>query len=467
MQGPLKLEEVMKVTIERSGWLCQLEPWIPVLEQHLTYWQKNEDFSRPRKKGQKMQMVQRRLYEVKDDQGVFPAGLFTRVILQLQEQGVEWELKDYRQKDKLWPEPDFGKVHKLRSGQSALLLAVTTSDGGLIVGGTGVGKSFIIIQICRMYPTLRFLITSPRKAVVEMLTKKLTANLMPGAVGMITGDRNDGPDHRITVTTTKSVLKANLNAIDVLLFDEAHGVGNNQIAKHLSYLQNTRRYGFTASAVRGDGSALAMEAVFGPVLAEIPYDEAVDKGLVVPIEVHVYPNDIKVEKRRMIVANKRHGYWRNNYRNKLIREIVRRVPDYEQTLIMTETLEHANYLHELLPEYTLVHFKIKAKELKDLREQFERGELKKVISTTTWKEGVDFPHLSVLVRADGASSEVNSIQIPGRLSRIAENKNVGVLIDFADNFNEWGHRRYLARLRTYKERKWDILKKTAPAVKGR
>ena len=140
---------------------------------------------------------------------------------------------------------------------------------------------------------------------------------------------------------------------------------------------------------------------------------------------------------------------------------------------MVETLEHAIYLHKLLPEYAVVHcgankkktiggvstfkYKMDDKRLDYLRRQFSKGELKKVIATTTWREGVDFPNLAVLIRADGMTSPIAGNQIPGRLSRLAEGKNCGVLVDFGDEFSSWAERRSKERMGVYRKTGWRIL----------
>jgi superfamily II DNA or RNA helicase len=238
--------------------------------------------------------------------------------------------------------------------------------------------------------------------------------------------------------------------------DEVHAVGANQAGDYLAYAQDARRFGFTASPVRGDGTGIVMEAMFGPVLAEIPYDDAVRDGLVVPLEVHMLPVGGQIAERETPVANKRWAYWRNRYRNRVIADTARMLPADEQVLIMVETLEHAQNLKALLPDYALVHYDMPAKELDRLRHEFGAGTLLRAIATTTWKEGVDFPKLSVLIRADGAPGEVSSTQIPGRLSRISEGKDVGVLIDFLDEFNEWAKRRSRERMSVYRRKKWAV-----------
>lgn len=86
---------------------------------------------------------------------------------------------------------------------------------------------------------------------------------------------------------------------------------------------------------------------------------------------------------------------------------------------------------------------------------FERGELRRVISTC-WNQGVDFRNLEVLIRAGGMGSEIRSVQLPGRLSRTADGKAYGLLIDYMDEFDDRLFRRAQKRLRLYRKKGWDI-----------
>jgi superfamily II DNA or RNA helicase len=90
------------------------------------------------------------------------------------------------------------------------------------------------------------------------------------------------------------------------------------------------------------------------------------------------------------------------------------------------------------------------------RKDFEAGTLKRVIATHVWKQGVDFVNLQVFFRADGGMSEINNIQLPGRLSRKADGKEFGLLIDLYDRHDPKAYRRALERKRAYGEMGWDI-----------
>ena len=90
----------------------------------------------------------------------------------------------------------------------------------------------------------------------------------------------------------------------------------------------------------------------------------------------------------------------------------------------------------------------------DLTKAFERGELKKVIVTTVWNAGVDFRHLSILIRGDAGGSAINDTQIPGRTSRVLEGKKVSVIHDYLDQFDRGFHQIAMSRRRNYEKHGW-------------
>jgi superfamily II DNA or RNA helicase len=86
---------------------------------------------------------------------------------------------------------------------------------------------------------------------------------------------------------------------------------------------------------------------------------------------------------------------------------------------------------------------------------FEKGKLKKVICTTVWNVGVSFNALSVLIRADGGSSPINDVQIPGRVSRISADKPYGVVHDYLDQFDKGMRQKAAGRAKSYKSNSWE------------
>ena len=94
------------------------------------------------------------------------------------------------------------------------------------------------------------------------------------------------------------------------------------------------------------------------------------------------------------------------------------------------------------------------KQLKIARAAFAKGTLKFIIGTFTLKQGVSANHLRLLVRADGSTSKILGIQIPGRLSRLDAGKEFGYLVDVDDTGCAWSRRRALNREQQYSEQGW-------------
>lgn len=575
----------MHVTIGRTWSLCTMKPWIKGIERELTF--TRVDFRQgyiPEGEPTRT-FTPKRLFHVPAErltEGTFPAGLLPRVLDWLQSRGHTCEFIEYRDVKALKPMPDFSQVGLLRPGQSEALVQIAHADMGIIVAATAFGKSFVISQACRMYPTLRILVVSPSVSVVNSLRGRLEEAVGSDNVGQAGGGKKV-LGRRVTVSTVKSMMKIDPSVVDLMFFDEVHGVGDNDAGKTVAYYDQCRRFGLTASPVRGDNSEMCMEALFGRFLIEVSYQDAVEMGNVVPIAVYMVKVPGRIRKSNSSYENKRLSYWTNDIRNDKIAQVANKVPEDDQCLIMVETLEHAIHLHKRLPEYTVVHFgsvsleyhayefkelssrergrsrswvrtgqfsfrlttpeddqeeprygwigtrmtnkawkeaadasgreirmigrlkstdelygryedldkdldaiepaptdnikpgdyylvrqeeyildvpksslSLTPKEKEALRIQFEKAELKKVIATTTWKEGVDFEQLAYLIRADGATSKVRNTQIPGRLSRLFKGKTKGIMIDFRDEFNDWASDRTDVRLRGYRSHGWTI-----------
>jgi superfamily II DNA or RNA helicase len=94
-----------------------------------------------------------------------------------------------------------------------------------------------------------------------------------------------------------------------------------------------------------------------------------------------------------------------------------------------------------------------AKAREEVRLIFNRKEIKTVIATAVWKEGIDIPTLDCVINACGGKSEIQTLQALGRGLRVTEEKSTVEIIDFLDPY------RYLARhtvmrLQTYVKNRW-------------
>lgn len=406
-------------------------------------------------------------------------GLWPRVKQWLDARGIEYEMTDQRNKS-IRPDLDYGALAGIsfRENQDMAVALIADSDCGIIATPTGFGKSFIIGVLCKVYPTLNILVTTRSKQVVETLYRYLN-NQCPGEVGTLTGERDTTKGKRIILATLKSVDKVPPENVHLVLVDECHEIGDNTYGESVMRFAFARRFGFSASPVRNDGSALMMEAILGPVLMTMNYDAAVDAGMVTPMSYAFLPcstSTARISDFMSDVQLKRAAYWTNETRSLVIADFVKRlIQTYDgQVLIMVSTLEHALNIAKYLPHFVIAYsasselgdlkrkvkginverYRLNSKQMTIMRRAFEKGTLKHVISTKSWKQGVDFTHLSCLVRADADVSEIEGIQIPGRLSRLDEGKDIAYLIDVDDRFSDWSYRRAQQRKEQYNKNGW-------------
>jgi len=141
---------------------------------------------------------------------------------------------------------------------------------------------------------------------------------------------------------------------------------------------------------------------------------------------------------------------RNDTSNALIADLVMRIPNEHQTLCIMQHLDQMNKLVPLCPGVRYMHAQqnqadlhatnkrelaaVNAKERKVIYDAMNRGEIRKIMSTYVYKQGVNFPQLSIVINAGGGGSDIVARQIPGRESRSIDGKDTAYLIDF---WHDW------------------------------
>lgn len=370
---------------------------------------------------------------------------------------------------------------EFRPRQEECLQTIARTPCGIIKAVTGFGKTTLIGAAALLFPEAKIHVVTKSVDVAERIVRSLK-RLLPkvGRVG-------DGWKQweRVTVITAGSLAHSDGDA-DFLFADEVHQLATVNFSTALAArYRHSRNYGMSATPyARMDNAHAVLEPLFGPMVFELTYQNAVDLGLVVPVKVNWLPMRLRsnpAERYGNRVARKRYGIWTNRERNGIIADAVREYPESHQILILVETIEHAVHLGALLPEFSLVYGnmtpydcaayrkkKLLPEDYKplnefqkhDMRSAFESGELKRVIATDVWATGVDFEQLSVLVRADDRDSDIVDVQGPGRVSRIytapdGTKKEFGEVLDCMDTFDPTFYRKSLGRRNSYKLLGWE------------
>lgn len=409
------------------------------------------------------------------------AGYFPRLHAELSKMGLDVNVSVRRRHG--LPDPDLSKLAGVtwRPHQKEIVAHILVDDGGLLIGPTGQGKSFMLRQVARVYPTAKIIITVSSLDVARTLYNELR-DFIPDLGFCGTGMQQP---RRVTVAVTNSLDRCDFDA-NLVLVDECHTAITPSVIKKLNQFRRAKLFGLTASAEgRSDGGDGFMEAVFGPTLYDMSYQEGVAAGNIVQLRVKLYrstkgPDLSGIDDKTYV---DRHGIILNNERNALViratRELEQELGPDAQLLLMVDKIEHAYILFKGLPEYTVVTGVIPKDRKEELlkmgvitpetalcsasdrdryRRMFEKNELKRVIATRVWEKGVDFRDLQGLVRADGLASEFAACQIPGRLSRLGKtiDKSEGVLVDFVDVFSNNLKSRSRKRVAFYRKSGWIV-----------
>jgi len=427
-----------------------------------------------------------KLFRVENGRVIVLAGYLARMIGRLRKLGCPMSLRDTtpaRKRPNCYV-PQWDNIpadFQFRPRQRECVETIARVPCGIIKAVTGFGKTSMIGVLARIFPEARIDVVTKSVDVAERIKRSLK-RFVP-KVGMI----GDGwkQRERVTVITAGSLGHADGDA-DFMFADEVHQLATVNFSTLLANrYRNSRNFGLSATPyARMDNAHHVLEPLFGPMVFELTYQQAVELGLVVPVRVRWLPMRLRTnpaERYSNRVARKRYGIWTNHERNSIIAAAVQDFPEPHQVLILVETIEHAVHLGLHLPDFTLMYgfmspqdcaFYKKHKLLPehyqplndvqkhDMRGQFEAGTLRRVIATDVWATGVDFEQLNVLVRADDRDSDIVDVQGPGRVSRTytapdGTRKEVGEVLDCMDTFDPTFYRKSLGRRNSYKLLGWE------------
>ena len=484
-----KVNIVENVTLYRIGNTLLVEPTTPsivnCLRSELSFNERKvylgyEAVKRQRMGLSKIENIPHTLFSFDQKGRLFTFFGFWKVVRnKLKNYGYNVSLKDNNpDKPEIYtPNWDILSNFELRPNQPEFLQALAKNRCGRFNCPPGFGKSYMIAMIALMYPKARIDVVSKNVAVLRDRIYPELLSLVSD-VGIVGGTKKI-QGKRVMCYTVGSMHYSDHQA-DILIGDECHQLAADQAFNMLPRWTNSRNYGLSASNdKRFDNKDARVHGIFGPIIFDVSYKEAQSHNMVVPLivnwrEVNHGP---KSDSYMMETDKKRFCIWQNTARNKMIAEDARSYTDDTQVLVIVDTIEHAMNLKRELPEFTLVYMengidsqkmakfvaegccsanepKMDFNRRQQLTKDFEKGNLKKVIATGVWNVGVSFNHLAVLIRADGGGSAINDIQIPGRVSRIAEGKSHGIIHDYVDNFCPNLYRKSRNRSKSYKENSW-------------
>ncbi len=370
------------------------------------------------------------------------------------------------------------RCFKFRAKQRECLQAIEQSPWGLVDATMGFGKMAMIAMVCLLFNKAKIHIVTKRCPIVIKICNYLTEYL-PNVGQIGCGGRSKGD--RITVFSCDSFERSDFDA-DILMIDEVHEPVTDAYLPIFARYGDARRYGFTGtSSGRTDGADLRIEAVVGPTIFKLTYQEAEALGLVVPITVERVDVELPRNPTSLCRDDERlkYGIWFNHERNDIVAEDILKAPEDEQKLALTRTIYHAAELYKRVKDkgdFTLIYDSVDLGRYRNLvrdgvlpveiprmtpsiknnhLKRFESGK-GNYIATTTWEVGIDPTYLQHLFVVDSFSSEIKASQGPARTSRLNSKigKACGFVHDYRDKFDASFYEASRARFRVYSGLGW-------------
>lgn len=379
-------------------------------------------------------------------------GFWRKALLWAIDNQIEYEIIDLRIKD-LIPPPKLGMMRGFRFSQRDLLVqALSCGCSGLIGGPTRYGKSILLYNILRAWPNEQTVILLPGADLLKQMFRDVTEQIPDREVKLIgAGSRTKFQSEDITICSMDSIHKIDTGPVRILVVDEPHAVIADSRVDHIARFALARKYGLGATLTgRYDGRDFLLEGLIGPILAQRTYLEAVAEKAISPIKVMmvrwpVYPlaagqmeTYMAHEKlNRVNLEDRDDAYRMLVHKNELFGRCVRYlsdtiIPKDWQSLFFIQTEDQADYLIDWVGRDVSVAMakKLTSKERDELTGRVVRDEIKRVLCTNIYVQGVTFSDLMCLVNCAGGGASTTTIQKPGRLAEIREGKNWGLLVDF-------------------------------------
>lgn len=337
------------------------------------------------------------------------------------------------------PPPRLDLIGGFRFSQEELLKqALLIDKSGLIGAPTRYGKTTLMVNYAKAYPTVPTVVVAPGVDLCRQLYDDFTG---PRGVGdrevklLCTGSKDKEMSYDgITVCSADSVTKLDPGVARLVLADEPHSlVTDRRVAAINKAFPLARRIGFGATlSGRFDGADPLIEGLFGPVLSERTYLEAVAEGAICPLAVIFIDRWLNTP-----YANRDRAYkqllFENQHMANLAAQLCHEViPEDFQTMLFIKNEKQADlYRRAIGMDSTIAMAK---RMTNDERERvtnlMRENVIKRCLCTDIYVQGVTFSDVRVLINCEAGGNNTTAIQKPGRLAEIRPGKKCGIVFDF-------------------------------------
>ena len=384
--------------------------------------------------------------------------------------------------------PEWNCFIVMRPYQVRALGSLMTNAGGVVIAGTGAGKTVTCAALCDTYGKtgIRTITIVPSQDLIEQTaTEYEICELDTGRYYSEVKDLN----HRHVVSTWQS-LQNNPTILDdfqMVVVDEVHGVKGKVLQELL--LDNAShialRFGLTGTLPKEDVDAMAVRICIGSVVDDISAKELMDQGYLAKLNIDVvqleedfddeYEQFCKAlpstEKKPTLIqfkdnyfpdytAEKRY-LQHNAERREWIAGFIEQKRNQRKgnVFCLVDGVAFGRKLAELIPNAIFLHGKDKQKARKEVYDLFKNNDDLVVVATIQIAStGLNISRIFNLIFIDAGKSFIRVIQTIGRGLRKAEDKDSVNVTDLASDL-KYSKKHLAARVKFYKDAQYPYKKK--------
>lgn len=329
------------------------------------------------------------------------------------------------------------------------LLKVNT---GIIKATTGAGKSEIFLSLIKEINVPTIILFNKVSLVMQTYERAIKNNIKNTGYcygeGYIPGD--------VVFSTIGSVYKIkDIKRYKCLIVDEVHRAQANEYQKFLEEQTFPLKFGFSATP-EGNKDRYKYALIrrfFGSIIEEIESKELLENKVIAkPIIKFI---STECPKTMDYPSAYEHGIVNNEERNKKIKNIIeeQKLP----SLILIRLLEHGKILNELIEGSFFINGSHSIEEREIAIQKFKSGEIKTLISSNIFNEGISINNIKVLIIASGGTSFTETTQKIGRSLRLDKDKFEAYVFDFYDYGNKFLEKHSTHRKSIYKKLGFEII----------
>jgi len=354
----------------------------------------------------------------------------------------------------------------LRPYQDGAIEAVKNywEQGGghpLVDLATGTGKSLVIAKLTqdlmKQYPTMRVVMLVHVRELVAQNFKALLSVWPDAPAGIYSaGLGKRDAHHKITFASIQSIYKRVelLGPRDLILIDEAHLVPAKSAGMYRTFLDAMREIapharvcGFSATIYRMDSGRLddGEDRLFDKTVYTYGIAKGIEDGFLSPLVSKAGIKEIDVSAVKKVGGEFKAGQLEeaaDRITEKAADEICVYGEDRKSWLVFCSGVKHAFNVRDALRARGISCETVTGETAKGDRDsilrRFKSGEIRALTNANVLTTGFDAPNVTMIAMLRPTLSTSLYVQIVGRGTRIAPNKENCLILDFSGNIRRHG-----------------------------